>query len=346
MNILFAWTGVTGYMGDCWRALAAQPGVRLKVMVEAPLAVEDAAFDAMHELRGLDCTMVERGKPFDRDAIRGAVIGFKPDALFVVGWHAALPRFLATDGALRDIRKIIVFDLPFAFTPRKLLAPIALRGYLRNFDAAFVPGAAAARYARWLGFRNIWRGLFSTRLDRFADVAESKLASGVPHSFLYVGRYAPEKGLDTLECAYAIYLSRVSDPWPLDCAGMGPECPQGEGIRDLGFVAPDDLARVYGAHGVFVLPSRFEPWGVVVAEACGAAMPVICSDSVGARHELVDGNGFVCRTDAPASLADAMVRMHALSDGERLAMARKSLALSVPYSASEWAKRVVRIVNG
>ena len=39
--------------------------------------------------------------------------------------------------------------------------------------------------------------------------------------------------------------------------------------------------------GAFVLPSRKEPWGVVVQEAAAARMPVICSDSVGAGDHLV-----------------------------------------------------------
>ena len=342
MNILFVWTGITGYTGDCWRALAALPGIRLKVLVEAPRSVPDAAFDAAHELRGLDCTVVERGAPFDRDAIRGAVAAFAPDVAFIVGWHAALPRFVATDPAFDGVRKVLAFDMPFAWTPRKLLAPIALRRYLSRFCAAFVPGAEAARYARWLGFRPdaIRQGLFSTRLDRFADAAGRKLAGGVPHSFLYVGRYAPEKGLDTLAEAYGIYRGHVHDPWPLNCAGKGDALPKGEGIVDLGFVPPDRLAGAYGANGVFVLPSRFEPWGVALAEACGSAMPAICSDAVGARREMLDGNGLVFRAGDARSLADAMSRMHRLGDAARVEMAKRSLELARPYSSDEWARRV------
>lgn len=348
MNIVFVWTGITGYMGDCWRALAAQPGVRLKVLVEAPKAVVDAAFDAAHELRGLDCTIVEMGAPFDRAAIRDSVAAFRPDAIFIVGWHAALPRFIAEVPSFANVWKAIVFDLPFERTIRKFLAPIALWRYLRRFDAAFVPGAAAARYARWLGFKpeSIQQGLFSTRLNRFDAAARERLGkNGAPHSFLFVGRYAPEKGLDTLARAYRIYRAKVSEPWPLDCVGKGPAFPQCEGMRDLGFVPPDNLAAIYGSHGVFILPSRFEPWGVVLAEACGAAMPVICTEPVGARHELVDGNGFVCRDNDAESLAEAMTRMHNLSDAELHSMSARSIELSRPYSSEAWARRVVDFVR-
>jgi glycosyltransferase involved in cell wall biosynthesis len=58
-------------------------------------------------------------------------------------------------------------------------------------------------------------------------------------------------------------------------------------IEYAGFQAPDDLPRFFAQADVFVLPSRYDGWGVVVNQALGAGLPVICSDKVGAGYDLV-----------------------------------------------------------
>lgn len=60
-----------------------------------------------------------------------------------------------------------------------------------------------------------------------------------------------------------------------------------ERTRFLGFVNQSELPSVYRAADVFVLPSGYEPFGVVVNEAslCGCA--VVASDRVGSAKDLV-----------------------------------------------------------
>ena len=68
-----------------------------------------------------------------------------------------------------------------------------------------------------------------------------------------------------------------------------------EHVHFLGFRNQSELPRCYAMADVFVLPSGFEPWGLVVNEAMCAGLPVIVSDQVGAGRDLVrDGvNGFL-----------------------------------------------------
>ena len=70
----------------------------------------------------------------------------------------------------------------------------------------------------------------------------------------------------------------------------------------------DDLLAVYRQNHVLVLPSTYEPWGLVVNEAMSAGMPVLVSNEVGAHYDLVDGNdtGFVFDAYEEQSLIDAM----------------------------------------
>ncbi|MEM5437264.1 glycosyltransferase family 4 protein [Paraburkholderia diazotrophica] len=69
----------------------------------------------------------------------------------------------------------------------------------------------------------------------------------------------------------------------------------------MGFV--EDLAGVYWASDVFVLPSRYEGFGLVVAEAMCAGLLPVRTPSGGARDQIVDGeSGFITPFDDPESL--------------------------------------------
>ena len=54
---------------------------------------------------------------------------------------------------------------------------------------------------------------------------------------------------------------------------------------------PEALPRFFARADVFVLPSRYDGWGVVVNQALGAGLPILCSDAVGAAADLVRAGG-------------------------------------------------------
>lgn len=59
------------------------------------------------------------------------------------------------------------------------------------------------------------------------------------------------------------------------------------GIRFCGFRNQAELARYFDLASVFVLPSRHEPWGLVVNEAMNAGCAIVLSDEVGCQVDLV-----------------------------------------------------------
>ncbi|MDP9169300.1 MAG: glycosyltransferase family 4 protein, partial [Acidobacteriota bacterium] len=58
-------------------------------------------------------------------------------------------------------------------------------------------------------------------------------------------------------------------------------------VRMLGFVNQSDLPAVYTSADLLVLPSAFEPFAAVVAEASCCGCPVMASDCVGAAPDLI-----------------------------------------------------------
>ena len=65
---------------------------------------------------------------------------------------------------------------------------------------------------------------------------------------------------------------------------------KGNDVRFLGFRNQTELPGLYDLADLFVLPSRFEPWGVVINEVMNAAKPVVVSACVGAAPDLVQPN--------------------------------------------------------
>ena len=82
------------------------------------------------------------------------------------------------------------------------------------------------------------------------------------------------------------------------------------------------------------------PWGVVIAEASAAGLPVICSSACGAASDLVRSyfNGVVVPPETPAALARAMRWIHE-RQSELPEIGRRGQSLAAAFSAESWAVR-------
>jgi len=84
-----------------------------------------------------------------------------------------------------------------------------------------------------------------------------------------------------------------------------------DSIRFCGFRNQSELPRFFDLATVFVLPSRHEPWGLIVNEVMNAARTVIVSDDVGCGPDLIqDGvNGCIYPTGDVGALAESLRRI-------------------------------------
>ncbi|MEO6567102.1 MAG: glycosyltransferase family 4 protein [Casimicrobiaceae bacterium] len=133
--------------------------------------------------------------------------------------------------------------------------------------------------------------------------------------FLYCGQMIARKGVDLLLAAFAqlkagrlLLVGREAGLPPLLAAL--PAAVR-ERITYAGFQPPEALPQFFSQADVFILPSRYDGWGVVVNQALGAGLPILCSDRVGAGHDLVeDGvNGLRFPADDAEAMAAAMRRL-------------------------------------
>jgi glycogen(starch) synthase len=150
-------------------------------------------------------------------------------------------------------------------------------------------------------------------VEDFADISSSDSGSYV----LAVGRLVPQKGFDVLLQAFAAASLKGLG---LVIAGDGPEHERLSllagrlGIRSrvrlAGGVPRHQIPRLLEGAKMLVLPSRGEPFGIVLLEAMACGLPAIATDAGGVTDFARDGdNALLIPVDDPAALADAMRRI-------------------------------------
>jgi glycogen(starch) synthase len=160
----------------------------------------------------------------------------------------------------------------------------------------------------------------------------------------YGGRLVHEKGVQDLLAAVP-RLRRRHPGLRVVVAGTGPAADAlreqaralrlGRSVTFTGFVPDADLAALVAAADCAVVPSRYEPFGMVALEAAAAGTPVAVADAGGLAEIVADGRTGVRFAPAdPAALAAAVHRL--LADevlGRRLVRAaRAQLAASFGWA--------------
>jgi glycosyltransferase involved in cell wall biosynthesis len=347
MKIVLCWTNFSGYVAACWRELAAQSGLELAVICYQPETTGQTAFDN-RLLASIPHTLVSKNTRNRSAAIADLVAAEHPDIVVIPGWADPAYCRLVTERRLASAQFIMAMDTPYRGDPRQWASRLLLRRFLRRLSRVVVSGERSFVYARRLGFsdREIMQGTYAYDQQLFDAAAIDRrlaLANGWPRRFLYMGRYAREKAIDVLVQAYRLYRRATPSPWRLDCYGMGDLSRllrEEPGVTDHGFVQPTDQPKVLDEHGCLILPSRYEPWGVVVAEAMATGMPAICSTACGASSTLVMSyyNGLLVPPDDAPSLARAM---HWIDEhrAELPEFGRRAAVMAAGCAASVWAIR-------
>ena len=149
---------------------------------------------------------------------------------------------------------------------------------------------------------------------------ELQLTPGRP-VILFASKLQTRKHADHLLEAYGRLCATVPTPLPyLLIVGDGEERASLEarahelaldGVRFLGFRNQSQLPGFFALSDVFVLPSRHEPWGLIVNEAMAAGCAVVVSNEVGSHADLVtDGvEGFVFPVGDIDALTAALARV-------------------------------------
>jgi glycosyltransferase involved in cell wall biosynthesis len=246
--------------------------------------------------------------------------------------------------------------------------PLALESGLNKAEAASLQASERAALA---GARHVITTSASTARILAADygVADHRLSvvepgtdavtppprrRGDTMTLLAVGAVVERKGYDVLVTALAKLMHLQ---WRLVIAGDCGRSPQAFArLKDdigrlrlagrvtlLGAVAPERLTTLYASADLFVLPSRFEGYGMAYAEAIAHGVPVI-GTMTGAIPETVPASaGVLVPPDDVEALAAALRRLIESPD-ERERLAAGARAVRFP-SWREQAARFAQVLD-
>jgi len=241
------------------------------------------------------------------------------------------------------------------------------RSISKRFFDWVVPAATLRRADRVIALtkieaRNLQRlGVPATRIriiPNGVDMAEFTAGgdpreTGYDPEILFVGRcYPRQKGLEhliralgLLMSAWGPHLTIVGEDW----GGVGPlqamasDLGIDKQVTFTGALPRTEVIRAYKSADVFVLPSLFEPFGIVLLEAMAAGLPVVASRVGGIPEVVEDGRtGFLVPPGDPEALAQALERL--FSDRElRRDMGREGRLTASRYSWDRITTEVVAV---
>jgi glycosyltransferase involved in cell wall biosynthesis len=169
---------------------------------------------------------------------------------------------------------------------------------------------------------------------------------------LCVARFVPEKNLSFLiDCFKESKLPHHN--WKLFIIGGGPLKEKlttevdDKIIQLLPWQTYNELPLYYHRASVFVLPSLFEPWGLVVNEAMAAGLPIILSREVGCLPDLLqDGNanGWSFQSSNKNDLIGILDQIAAMGPQQLEQMGKKSEETISSFSTSTFAECLKRLL--
>ncbi|MDB4564377.1 glycosyltransferase family 4 protein [Mariniblastus sp.] len=345
-RVLFLYSRVSGYFLRCVEELTAR-GCAVTLInwpthSEAPFKIQLPkgcnAFrrDELSEKRLIDIA---------RD--------FEPDLIFTSGWMDS--------GYLECLRKlkpktpvILMMDTKWRGNIKQqcncLLSKLKL-GPSRLFTHAWVAGTLQAKYAYKLGIprARVKLGVYCADTANFAEIFARRDVNKIQKRFLYVGRYVQRKGLEELWKAFTNFREKMPD-WELHCVGTGEgwdQRPCAKGIVHHGFQQPSQLEPILQSAAAFVMPSRFEAWGVALQEMAVSGLPLIASSEVGACERFLEDNrnGFLTLPRSVKSIETALQRFSTLSMSEVKQMGSRSHKLGISYTPKHWADNALSFLQ-
>jgi glycosyltransferase involved in cell wall biosynthesis len=340
MRFLFLYTEIAEYFIACCNQLTEYGDVhiiRWPVNKEAPFHFSE------------NTKLKIYSKPdYDYSGLENLINEINPTVIICSGWIDK-DYLRLTKKYFKIIPTVMTCDTHWRGDFKQKFAMLVSRFTLLNiFSHAWVPGDIQKKYVLNLGFKesHIEKGFYSCDLDLFETIYQNqreKKHNHFPKRFIYVGRYYDFKGIQELWKAFIEFQNEEPNEWELWCLGIGDIQPvQHAKIKHFGFVQPKDLETIIAQAGVFVLPSRNEPWGVVVHEYAASGFPLLLSNQVGANDEFLieEKNGFVFEAENVSEIKNALRKITKLTTTQLIEMSEVSNIVSKSNSPKIWANRV------
>jgi glycosyltransferase involved in cell wall biosynthesis len=152
------------------------------------------------------------------------------------------------------------------------------------------------------------------------DPAARATGTGEPLQLLAIGSIVPRKAYDILVRALA---TTADKPWRLTIAGPSDRNPDalaalhaairetglGDRIALIGAVSTAELDKLYATADIFLMPSLYEGYGMVLAEAMARGLPIVCTTGGAAAETVPADASLKVLPGNEKALSDAILRV-------------------------------------
>ena len=345
-RIVFLYTEIAGYFMSCVENLSTHYPVEVHIVRYAINKEAPFKFSFSEKIR------VYERNDYDDVQLLKLMDSIAPAIIVCSGWVDK--GYLSVCKAYKTkARTVLTMDNQWKGTFKQQLASLAAPFYLhKRFTHCWVPGEFQYEYAQRLGFKKqfILTGFYSCNVDYFYNQYlnnQGQKKNNFPKKFIYMGRYVEQKGIKDLWEAFIELQEETPNDWELWCLGTGPVAPvEHPRIKHFGFIQPVALQEYISKTGIFVLPSYFEPWGVVLHEFAAAGFPIICSTETGSRTAFVENNlnGYIYNPTQAGALKAAMVKIMNMNTGRLMEMGEISVEKAKQITPITWAKQLISLL--
>ncbi len=187
----------------------------------------------------------------------------------------------------------------------------------------------------------------------YSVVDNQHFASGLKNKnqkqILCVARFSPEKNLVRLIRAFQ--KANLPNDWSLKLVGGGPQKKElqklasgRDQIQFSDWLSYNELPDLYASSSFFILPSVFEPWGLVVNEAMSAGLPIALSKQCGCEPDLCSKeNGFSFDANDEDSIVEAFKKISQTTNETRQEMGESSKQKIAYFSPETWANSFIQL---
>ena len=281
-------------------------------------------------------------------------IDLDPDLVVISGWNDI--KYVMVACFLRRIGKKVVcsMDNQWRGTIKQRFAVLISNRLFLNFffTHTWIAGIEQYEYARKLGFKNseiIWDA-YCADLKIFNDI-KIKRNFDSNKKLVFVGRLEIEKGIDKLLDAWKKISNKNN--WELEIIGEGTLSylikQDSKDIKYTPFLQPEKLVNKLKESHALILPSIFEPWGVVLQEAVACGLPVIASEKVGSSNKFLinnfNGYKFSFSKNSSNNLVSVLKKLINLSEKDLESFSNASLSLARKIETSSSVANILSVLD-
>ena len=223
--------------------------------------------------------------------------------------------------------------------------------YKQYFKKIWATGTMHSAFALSMGYSyDKIRDGFYVADEKYFNEEIHKTYEDESYKFLFIGRLVKEKNIEVFASMLDQINSQSKTNHELNIIGRGileNKIKKYKCVRLLGFKNIDEMIHISKKCHVFCLPSKYEPWGVVLHEMALLSMPILASENCGSSFDLVQNNinGFKFNPEDKKSIRKSILKFINLTNKQKIEFGIASKLLAKKYNHDYWCNSLISLFD-